>query len=451
MLPLLFSRMQNQFPPGANPLRIFGSSLKLDLDAQEPGTLWQDAAKTVPASAGGDACYVWAGRGAAIDATQASAGTRPTLAIDAFGTGKNGLLMGGTKTLQTSNFFSSESLGFTFWIVKKLDAPAPSPGTPHPFQVSASNSDINFYSNQKDDLMGFSMASANGYCLSIDNAIGIEVVTWSPSTVNIYCNGYESHLAKTGPIPLVNSLIIGSYISGFNWNGHIGAVGFSSGAASPAQKTALISYLQDRWGKIVGNTTSPIICFDGNSISYLPVGSNYTVKVMAKSPYNSGWLGPNFASSGKTTVDESAKAYATIVPLYSSKRTNNIAVLWEISNEIAPGGLDHDAATALTNYKNWCTTVRSAGYKVVCLTVLPRTDQGAGNATFEARRVTCNTELRDSANVGVYWDIVCDVAADGRLSTVNATYYDASNVHLNDAGAQVVADLVAATIDLIRV
>lgn len=39
-----------------------------------------------------------------------------------------------------------------------------------------------------------------------------------------------------------------------------------------------------------------------------------------------------------------------------------------------------------------------------------------------------------------------DIAANVNLATVNGTYYNGDNVHLTDAGNQVVADAVSAAI-----
>jgi lysophospholipase L1-like esterase len=117
-----------------------------------------------------------------------------------------------------------------------------------------------------------------------------------------------------------------------------------------------------------------------------------------------------------------------------------IAVLWEGTNSLYFGA---STATTISDYSGWCTDVRAQGFKVVAVTVLPRSDGGTP-ASFETDRQTVNTSIR--ANWSTYADALADVGADmtigEALDSDNTTYYNGDKVHMIDAGYAIVAGII---------
>lgn len=121
---------------------------------------------------------------------------------------------------------------------------------------------------------------------------------------------------------------------------------------------------------------------------------------------------------------------------------NHIVVAWAGTNDIGAGGT---AAAALTGSLNITTPAYARGASVYYLNMLPRQDLGAGNAAFEASRLTYNAGL--AAALGATATVV-DVAGIAQLQDPNDTnYYISDKVHLNDAGNALVAAVVAAAIE----
>jgi lysophospholipase L1-like esterase len=153
----------------------------------------------------------------------------------------------------------------------------------------------------------------------------------------------------------------------------------------------------------------------------------------------------NFGVSGQGSTAMSSDAASQIDTLYDSTLRKNVLVAWDITNEIAFGT---SAATAYSNFVSYCQARRAAGWKVIVMTVLPRTDTGV-DADFETKRTSVNTLIR--SNWSSFADSLVDVAADTRIGDAgddqDLTYYLDDDVHLNNTGAGVVASLVAPAIN----
>jgi lysophospholipase L1-like esterase len=193
-----------------------------------------------------------------------------------------------------------------------------------------------------------------------------------------------------------------------------------------------------------GTLTAQIVC-DGNSLTAGNVPqANYPNNCAGNLGAN--WKVTNYGVGGQITTAMTADAVAQVDPNYNAAYTHNILCAWEITNDLFFGAT---AATAIANFKTYCAARKSAGWKVCVLTVTPRSEAGTPGS-FEASRQTCNTELRNPANLGTYWDIVADVAADSRIGDagdeLDTTYYMADKVHLNATGYALVGQLVAQAI-----
>jgi lysophospholipase L1-like esterase len=183
---------------------------------------------------------------------------------------------------------------------------------------------------------------------------------------------------------------------------------------------------------------------DGNSLTSgtgATAGNEYPTVLAASLP--SGWTVENFGEVGQTTTQRE-NAAGDIIELFDAERTENVAVLWEITNALflADGALS--ANDAYAEYVSWCETIRASGFSVVAVTVLPRTEAGT-YAGFEADRQTVNGLIR--ANFEDFADALADVADHADLDDSEDTnFYNADGVHLNDAGYAIVAAVVESAV-----
>lgn len=249
--------------------------------------------------------------------------------------------------------------------------------------------------------------------------------------------------SKTGNIGLSGSLIIGDLsIGGYQWSGEIAEVAMAQKAIADDDHFNIVDYLCTQYGFTSGiyTTRKKMVIFDGNSLttSYnATAGNTYPERALAL--LGSTYAGRNVALGGANTAVQAAKARYNIDSHYSTVRAANIAVLWEITNDLKT---NLNAADAITRYVAWCQGRRALGFKVVALTVLPRKLSDV-YAAFEADRQTCNAYLR--ANWASFADALADVAADTRIGDagdeLNPMYYS-DGVHLNNAGYAIIADYV---------
>lgn len=190
-----------------------------------------------------------------------------------------------------------------------------------------------------------------------------------------------------------------------------------------------------------------IVC-DGNSMTY-GTGTTTLLKAYPKQLIRSindivnYEAAHNIGIAGQTTP-QIITAYPNRAALcFDTSKSKNIYVPWECTNDLFFGA---SAATAYSNYVTLCGLARDTGYKVVAVTVLPRSNSGTPG-TFEADRQTVNTNIRN--NWASFADALADVAANTTIGDAgdetNATYYS-DLVHMTDAGYLIVADIIKTAI-----
>jgi len=189
------------------------------------------------------------------------------------------------------------------------------------------------------------------------------------------------------------------------------------------------------------------VFFDGNSLtvgSGSTGGFDYPNRVMAR--IGGGWWWRNVAVSGTRTPDLDGRAPTAIDARWDAGSAPHVVVIWEITNDLKLGA---SRAAAYQNIVTYCRRRKAAGWKVIVLTVLPRTQVGLP-ATFEADRQAINAELRQHWRD--YADALVDVGANPTLgpdgSQANLTYYW-DGIHLTDAGYAVVAGMVAPALEAV--
>jgi hypothetical protein len=135
----------------------------------------------------------------------------------------------------------------------------------------------------------------------------------------------------------------------------------------------------------------------------------------------------------------SSDATTQVDTLYNASYTQNILVAWECTNDVYYGAT---AQQAYDHYVSYCQARRTAGFKVIALTVLPRSDSGTPPG-FEAARQQVNTWIR--ANWQTFANRLADVAADTRIGDAGdqaSSYYSGDLVHLGNTGYTLIAQTV---------
>ena len=213
-------------------------------------------------------------------------------------------------------------------------------------------------------------------------------------------------------------------------------------ATAAYRPTLVIDYTYNSSGtKLLIRRKQYRVIFDGNSMtaaasSTYPAATITALGTLVHSTYNYG-------VSGQTTAQMVTDGVAQIDSRYITGVSKNVVVAWEITNDLKLGA---DRATAYANMVAYCQARKNAGFSVVLLTILPRTQVGLPE-TFEADRIAINDLIK--ANYASYASAVADVAADSRIGDYgdsdDTTYYS-DGVHMTEAGYAIVAGIVATTI-----
>lgn len=149
----------------------------------------------------------------------------------------------------------------------------------------------------------------------------------------------------------------------------------------------------------------------------------------------------NLGVGGQTTGAMIADGVAQVDALFNSTPNayrDQIVVCWEGTNDLwlgsGSGGVD-TPQDAYDNLSDYCLARRTAGFKVVVGTILPRQNTGTPS-DFETKRRELNEMLR--TGWPDFADALADVAAHPALGQVDSpldtTYYNADKVHLTNTG-----------------
>jgi lysophospholipase L1-like esterase len=135
--------------------------------------------------------------------------------------------------------------------------------------------------------------------------------------------------------------------------------------------------------------------------------------------------------------------FQAVIPSMTDLYSKKILIQTEGTNDLFSG------ETAAITYSYLCGTwamARAAGLKIITHTILPRNNVGTPGG-FEAARQALNTLIRSNP---MLYDKLSDIGADSRIGVAGAcadtTYFNVDQVHLNDAGYAVIAELDAAQI-----
>jgi lysophospholipase L1-like esterase len=134
--------------------------------------------------------------------------------------------------------------------------------------------------------------------------------------------------------------------------------------------------------------------------------------------------------------------------LYNPLARRNILILWLGTNDFALG--NKTLASTQTCITSFVTQAQAAGWTVVALTLIPRTDgtneappDPAGNGNFEWRRQQLNTWLvGGGSGADLVVDLTAHTAFDSTTDVADTSVYSADEVHLVNNGYGVVASIV---------
>lgn len=182
-----------------------------------------------------------------------------------------------------------------------------------------------------------------------------------------------------------------------------------------------------------------VVVWDGGSIvggHGVGPGDDYAAQTLALVPrvcesYES-------VSAGADIADMLAEAPAEVDARYRAGADGAVCVVHAGGSDLRSG---RDPDLIFDQIRAYCAGRRDAGFSVVVVTILPRTDV----PTFEAARATLNGMLR--AHWSEFADGLADVAADRRIGDIydnlDQRYYSADGKHPNAAGYAVMASVTA--------
>ena len=186
--------------------------------------------------------------------------------------------------------------------------------------------------------------------------------------------------------------------------------------------------------------------YDGDSLTFgtnAGVGCEYPAQVQQLLGNGNYWA--NYGIGGQTIATMLANVNSKIVPNVSLGRKRNTLTVWSGTNDIAVSG--RTAAATYADLVSYCQAARAAGFKVIVLTMLPRTTGGSGT---ETSRQTYNGLIL--AGWPTFADALADVGGNSTIlgapnAYTNTVYYFTDQIHLTNIGYNIVAKTVTNAIN----
>ena len=192
------------------------------------------------------------------------------------------------------------------------------------------------------------------------------------------------------------------------------------------------------------------IVFDGDSLTRgqgASVGlDDYPAQVIQT--LDCGYAYHNFGVDGQTLVDMQQDAGSQIDSLINHN-SRNILIVWGGTNEFS-AVWNFSAEQAYAHLVTYCTARHAAGWKVIVLTMLPRSDDFISH-NVEPERAAFNALIR--RHWQEYAVGLADVGADPTIGQFGAQldshFFGLDRVHLVPAGYGIVADYVKTQINFL--
>ncbi len=236
------------------------------------------------------------------------------------------------------------------------------------------------------------------------------------------------------------------------------------------QNHLYVSSIAARRGVFFGNTQDQrtFIPFHGDSLTAgknASPGSEFPAQTMALLSgsywYSNLGIGGQTIGGGSGMLAVGPTLVDTLFNEYTTASPSRAVHLWGGTNDIGSG--TGQATNAYNNTVSYGTARHAVGWKVIVMGIAARNGLFAGgqnHAGFETDRQAIRTNMLADSSTSLggnlytgasYCDVYVDLAADANVgvdgSTSNATYWNADQVHMTNAGYAVVAGYAKAALN----
>lgn len=463
--------------------QILGPSLPTGLvayfDSSVPGSLWQDVAKTTPATANGHPVRCWRNlvtSSGIPDATMTTAGMIPSLLTAGDG-GLPAVSFGNGQVLNFGNAAAGQfgaANGFTVVVQCR-----PSSGhssilvsrTAPSGQCSGRNSLI---------LMSIGLVGRSNYLCNYNAFNGLNEVTYDQPNTLIMSSAPQSESNLLFPktpgvgrhVTFWDNSMVPYYCQPTSdspnvWQDSPWVIGgWSDGAISArcpyqavmvfdhpfihAEARKVARYLSKFGGAIASDRSVRVIVI-GDSIS-ANAGASWN-----NNGYEAQWnklyaVGnrPHFCSLGESgyTAYQLSRMLSRFTSLYDSSYDHNVAIVFCGTNDV---WIDGASASAVVGYRSTLITgLKDVGFRVGDVTMLPRGPGGTDSAELAREAIRQEINARTIAGeTGAH--VVIPVGGDANYGqygqSADSAKYDAMRTHPKDAGHGVIAQYVKTGVD----
>lgn len=267
------------------------------------------------------------------------------------------------------------------------------------------------------------------------------------STYKFFVNDRMT-LGKSSTSGSITDFSLGHSAASSGAHQNVKAVMLFTGELTDAQRAYLYQFGQKHFGVVDPTKKSVNLVIEGDSLSTGVRGTlnnSWCNLLAAQYPEISFY---NNAEPGQLQTDIATNAAARVDTLLNPN-ARNVHGNFSGTNDLAGGAT---GATTASNNSSYRTARKSAGWdRYFTFTMLPRgaaTETHRGNLNTALRaQYTITSEIGPNIFENSDGDILIDVAADTRIGDsgdyADTTYYDADEIHLNDAGHAVVAEIAA--------
>lgn len=390
---------------------------------------YQDSAGTTPATANADPLGLWqdqSGNGRHV--SQATSGSRPVLLANAHN-GRMAPTFNARSLASGSVFDSSFNTAMTVIVTSRYVG--------NGAQVHAGIAGITYLSGRQDEKLFWYIRSGFRYNpISTGETVGIQTLRYDGSTARTRWNGREVSEAVTGNLGLSGAITLGDVQGGQpTWQGQILDYLIFNSVLSDVNVGLVEGYLAT-----INALNGPRVTCEGDSLTSglgSTAGNDYPARLAVV--LGATWTKLAYGSPGDKLTTITSHAAAEISPLYTPLRSKNVLIVWCGTNDLILD--DVSLATLKTRMTDYCAARRNEGFYVIYLEIMDRVDFSSDQRT---RRSDFNAWL--PSRIGTDFDALMTLPVG--LSGVSPwsgspSLWSADNVHLTDAGYQLVADTVA--------
>ena len=274
---------------------------------------------------------------------------------------------------------------------------------------------------------------------AVDGETRVYLGTNQTTAIDTHLANFSMTGGAIGATPPLND----PTFSYFWFRGEIFEVAVFNTALDDDQINSLIQQMQAANGLSAKSNSSQVV-FIGDSLTaggpgIRPMSHCYAWQLARQ--YNGAVKPLLLAVPGETIAMQQSLVTQQVVPLDLTPFVENIAIVCCGSNDIGSG---RTATQVSADLAALCSSVKTAGFKVILATITPRATAG-WTSDMSTALAAVNSTLR--ATYSTYADALVDWAADPRLSDPTNTLYFADLCHTTDAGDNVKAQLVKVALD----